>query len=73
LKEIVRELAATIKANLSIDWTDYENVKARTRVAVKRLLKHKGLRPEEVNILVLPIMEQAESLYEDWPQAVCLS
>jgi type I restriction enzyme R subunit len=69
LKEIACELTATIKANLSIDWTDHENVKAKIRAAVKRLLKRRGFKPDEANILVLTIMEQAESLYEDWPEA----
>lgn len=70
LKDITRELTATIKKNLGIDWTDQENVKARIRAAVRRLLRRRGFKPEESEVIVLSVMEQAESLYEDWPAAV---
>jgi len=70
LKEIARELTAIIKANLSIDWADQENVKAKIRAAVRRLLRRKGFEPEESNVIVLNVMEQAESLYEEWPEAI---
>jgi type I restriction enzyme R subunit len=43
LKTIARELVAAIKKNLSIDWTDHENVKAKIRAAVKRLLHRMAL------------------------------
>ena len=70
MKEIARELTATIKANLSIDWADQENVKAKIRAAVRRLLRRKGFKPEESNVIILNVMEQAESLYEEWPEAI---
>jgi len=39
LKEMARELLKLIKANTTIDWTKKENVQAKLRVAIKRLLK----------------------------------
>jgi len=38
LKTIACKLVAAIKKNLSINWTDCENVKAKFRATVKRLL-----------------------------------
>jgi type I restriction enzyme R subunit len=69
LKTIARELVAAIKKNLSIDWTDHENVKARIRATVKRLLRRHGYKPAACEPLVVIIMEQAENLYRDWPEA----
>jgi hypothetical protein len=39
LKTIACKLVAAIKKNLSINWTDCENVKAKIRATVKRLLR----------------------------------
>ena len=69
LRTIARELVASIKGNLSIDWADHENVKAKIRATVRRLLRRHGYPPTECEVLVLLIMEQAESLYRDWPKA----
>jgi hypothetical protein len=44
-------------------------VKAKIRAAVKRLLQRYGYKPAECETLVVVIMEQAESLYRDWPEA----
>jgi type I restriction enzyme, R subunit len=39
LRTIARELVATVRANLTIDWTVRENVRAQLRVLVKRVLR----------------------------------
>lgn len=57
---ITHELVAAIKKNLSIDWTDHENVKAKIRATVKRLLRRYGYKPATCETLVVVIMEQAE-------------
>ncbi|RLG48648.1 MAG: hypothetical protein DRN90_03255 [Thermoproteota archaeon] len=44
LRSLARELVETIKRNLSIDWTDHEDAKAKVKAAVKRLLRQKGFR-----------------------------
>ena len=36
----------------------------------RRLLRRKGFKPKESNVIIMNVMEQAESLYEDWPEAV---
>lgn len=57
LKTIARELVTAIKKNLSIDWTDHENVKAKIRATVKRLLYRYGYKPAECETLVVVIMD----------------
>ena len=39
LKIIARELVDTVRRNASIDWTIRENVRAKLRVAVRRILR----------------------------------
>jgi len=43
LRTIARELVATVRNNLTIDWTVRENVRAQLRVLVKRILRKYGL------------------------------
>ena len=42
LKTIARELVATVRKNVTIDWTPRENVRAQLRVLVKRILRKYG-------------------------------
>lgn len=66
LLKIAKKLVITIKRNLSIDWTDHENVKSKIRASVRRLLRREGFKPEVYEPLVSSIMEQATSLYQDY-------
>ncbi|MBN1763491.1 MAG: type I restriction endonuclease subunit R [Methanomicrobia archaeon] len=66
LLELAKKLVVTIKRNLSIDWTDQENVKSKIRASVRRLLKREGFTPEVYEPIVGIIMEQAISLYQDY-------
>ncbi len=69
LRALVQGLVAAIKGKLSIDWTDHESTRAGVRVAVKHLLRRSRMTPAEIEALLPTIMEQAESLYRDWPMA----
>lgn len=66
LLEIAKELVATIKRNLSIDWADHENAKSKIRASVRRLLRRRGFQPEQYKPIVSNIMEQAISLYQNY-------
>ncbi len=66
LLDIAKKVVNTIKRNLSIDWTDHENVKCKMRASVKRLLMREGFTREVYEHLVGTIMEQAISLYHDY-------
>jgi type I restriction enzyme, R subunit len=45
LRTIARELVATVRANVTIDWTVRDNVRAQLRVLVKRILRKYGYPP----------------------------
>jgi type I restriction enzyme R subunit len=62
LRGIARELVETVKKNVTIDWTVRENVHARQRVLVKRILKRHGYPPDKQEKATLTVLEQAEVL-----------
>jgi type I restriction enzyme R subunit len=47
LKTIARELVATVRKNVTIDWTLRENVRAQMRVLVRRILRKYGYPPDK--------------------------
>jgi type I restriction enzyme R subunit len=71
LCELIREVVQTIKKNVKVDWTEphREDVKAAVRAAVRRVLRRRGLREEDFDPFLERIMQQAEAIYADWPQA----
>ena len=66
LKIIATELVNTVRRSVSIDWTLRENARARIRVFVKRILKKFGYPPDLQDEAVKLVLEQAETLCEDW-------
>ena len=69
LKTIARELVATVRKNVTIDWTVRENVRAQLRVLVKRILRKYGYPPDKQERATVTVLEQAEVLCEDWIDA----
>ena len=65
----VRELVKTVKGNVSIDWTVRENVRAKLRVMVKRVLRKHGYPPDKQEKATQTVLEQAEVLSEEWAEA----
>jgi type I restriction enzyme R subunit len=66
LRTIARELVATVRANVTIDWTLRENVRAQLRVLVKRILRRHGYPPDKQEKATQTVLEQAALLCEDW-------
>ncbi|HTV98441.1 MAG TPA: type I restriction endonuclease subunit R [Steroidobacteraceae bacterium] len=66
LAGIARELVATVKKNVTIDWTMRENVRAQLRVIVKRILRKYGYPPDKQEQATLLVLEQAALLSETW-------
>jgi type I restriction enzyme, R subunit len=69
LRTIARELVATVRANVTIDWTVRENVRAQLRVLVKRVLRKHGYPPDKQEKATRTVLEQAEVLSENWAAA----
>jgi type I restriction enzyme R subunit len=66
LKQIARELVETVRRNVTIDWTDRENVRAHLRRMVKRVLRKYGYPPDKQEKATQTVLEQAEVLSANW-------
>jgi type I restriction enzyme R subunit len=62
LKQIARELVETVRRNVTIDWTERENVRAHLRRLVKRVLRKYGYPPDKQEKATQTVLEQAELL-----------
>jgi type I restriction enzyme R subunit len=69
LRAIARELVATVRHNVTIDWTLRENVRAQLRVLVKRILRKHGYPPDKQEKATQTVLEQAALLSEVWATA----
>lgn len=59
LREIAIVLVRTVRDNITIDWTLRENVQAKLRVAVKRILRKYDYPPDKQKKAVETVLEQA--------------
>lgn len=66
LREIAMELVRTVKNNITIDWTLRENVQAKMRVAIKKILRQYGYPPDKEKLAVKTVLEQATRICEEW-------
>ena len=66
LRTIARELVKTVRANVTIDWTVRETVRAQLRVLVKRILRKYGYPPDMQEKATQTVLEQAEVLSQEW-------
>ncbi|HEV2328797.1 MAG TPA: type I restriction endonuclease subunit R [Verrucomicrobiae bacterium] len=69
LKFIAQELVKTVRANVTIDWTAKESVRAKLRVMVKKILRRYGYPPDKQEKATLTVLQQAELLCADWGNA----
>ncbi len=62
LRELAIVLTETIRQNASIDWTIKESVKAKLKVAVKRILRKYGYPPDMQMLATETVLKQAEMI-----------
>lgn len=62
LRELAVVLTETIRNNASIDWEIKENVRAKMRVAIKRLLRRYGYPPDMQMLATETVIKQAEMI-----------
>jgi type I restriction enzyme R subunit len=66
LKLIASELAANLRANMSVDWSARESVQAKLRLMVKRILRKYKYPPDQQEGAVDLVLQQAKALGEAW-------
>ena len=69
LRDIARELVERVRGSASIDWTLREDVRARLRVMVRRILRKHGYPPDKAEEATKTVLEQAEVLSDRWAAA----
>jgi len=71
LCDLIHDVVTSIRANLKVDWTKphRDDVRAAVTSAVKRTLRRKRVRVEDMERFLGAFMTQAEALYGDWPLA----
>ena len=62
LQVIATELVKTVRNNAGADWWRRENVRAKMRLAVKKILKRYGYPPDLETEAVKTVLRQAEAL-----------
>lgn len=62
LRDLAIVLTETIRQNASIDWTIKESVRARLKVAVKRILRQYGYPPDMQMLATETVLKQAEMI-----------
>jgi type I restriction enzyme R subunit len=66
LKTIAKELVASVRRSVTIDWTVRESVRAKLRALVKRVLRKYGYPPDKQEKATQTVLEQAEVLCGEW-------
>ena len=69
LRTIARELVDSVRSNVTIDWTQRENVRAHLRTIVKRILRKYGYPPDKQEKATQTVLEQAEVLSQGWAES----
>lgn len=71
LRGLVHEVVMSIKRNLKVDWTEPHRhaIKAAVRVAVKNVLRKRGIKAKDLEGFVNAVMGQAETSFKEWPLA----
>ncbi len=54
-----------VKNSITFDWTVRENVRAKMRVIIKRILRKYGY-PSDKQKVTVTTLEQAEMLFRNW-------
>jgi len=70
LRELAVILYEKVKENTSIDWTIKENVKAKLKVIVKRILRQYGYPPDMQILATETVLKQAELIADELTQEV---
>jgi len=66
LRAIAQILVEKVRGSATVDWTRRENVKAKMRVLVKRILREYGYPPDMEKMAIDNVLKQAEMLATDW-------
>lgn len=70
LASIARDLVRSLRRDVTTDWVSRDDVRAKLRTTIKRLLAKHGYPPEAEPGAIRLVLTQMETFAEDWaPEA----
>ncbi|EPO8040668.1 TPA: type I restriction endonuclease subunit R [Pseudomonas aeruginosa] len=66
LAKIAHELTASLRQNVTVDWSNRDSVRAKLRLLVKRILRKYRYPPDRQEEAAQLVLAQAETLCEAW-------
>jgi len=66
LKKITFELVTMLRNSTTIDWSIKENVRAKIRINIKKLLNKYNYPPDKQDQAIKTVIEQADIICKDW-------
>jgi type I restriction enzyme R subunit len=66
LKKIAHELTENLRQNITVDWSARESVRAKLRLMVKRTLRKYKYPPDQQELAIELVLQQAQALGEAW-------
>lgn len=66
LADIARDLVVSVRRSITVDWASREDVRAKLRSTIKRLLAVHGYPPDAAADAIQRVLLQTETFAEDW-------
>lgn len=66
LADIARDLVRAVRRSLTVDWASREDVRAKLRSIIKRLLAKHGYPPDAAPEAIEKVLRQMETFAEEW-------
>ena len=66
LADIARDLVKSVRSSITVDWMSREDVRAKLRTTIKRLLARYGYPPDAAPAAIDLVIRQMETFAEDW-------
>jgi type I restriction enzyme R subunit len=66
LAKIAHELTASLRSNVTVDWSQRESIRAKLRLMVRRILRKYKYPPDRQEEAAEVVLRQAETLCEGW-------
>lgn len=66
LADIARDLVKSVRSSITVDWTSRDDVRAKLRSTIKRLLAKHGYPPDAAEEAIHRVLRQTETFAEDW-------
>jgi type I restriction enzyme R subunit len=69
LADIARALVRSVRASITVDWQSRDDVRAKLRSTIKRLLAVYGYPPDAAPEAISQVLRQMETYAEEWSPA----